>query len=371
MIKRKKKYEVVAVFTWMCLSAHLSGANLVAQTSPDLPAGVQDVVKLVKAGLEEDLVLAHIKKTGASYSLSADQLIYLRDQGVSQTELKALLGSTAPPVQTQVVPAPAPVDATPVVPATPVDASSPTTVVPPLTPADGAVISPSGPGEFQEQLAPFGSWIEVPGYGLCWRPNVAVSDPLWQPYFDQGHWVYTADGWYWQSDYGWGNIVFHQGRWLRDAHGWLWLPGHDWAPAWVCWRQADGYCGWAPLPPEAVYRPGVGLWYRGKLAVDIDFGLDADLFTFVPYAHFWDVNLHGYLLPRDRVHVFFGRSVVLNGYRVDHGRFIVEGLGRERVAVLTHRDVRVEVVPARSRDREREVIEHRERREERRDHRNR
>jgi hypothetical protein len=45
-----------------------------AQTTPlTLPVGVQDVVKLVQAGLGEDVVLAHIKNMGASYTLSADQ----------------------------------------------------------------------------------------------------------------------------------------------------------------------------------------------------------------------------------------------------------------------------------------------------------
>jgi hypothetical protein len=68
------------------------------------------------------------------------------------------------------------------------------------------------------------------------------------------------------------------------------------------------------------------------------------MFTFVPYDRFWDHNLHAYLLPRERVGIFFGRSVIMNGYRLDHGRFVVEGLGRERMASLTHHDIRVEIV---------------------------
>jgi hypothetical protein len=203
---------------------------------------------------------------------------------------------------------------------------------------------PGSLGYFQTQLAPYGTWMDVPGYGLCWRPSVAATDPYWRPYCDQGHWLYTADGWFWQSDYPWGDIAFHYGRWYRDSLGWIWVPGYDWAPAWVCWRQADGYCGWAPLPPGAVFKAGIGLWFGGRLAVDVDFGLGAEMFTFVPYDRFWDHNLHAYLLPRERVSVFFGRSVIMNGYRLEHGRFVVEGLGRERMAGLTHREIRVEVV---------------------------
>ena len=184
--------------------------------------------------------------------------------------------------------------------------------------------------------------MDVPGYGLCWRPSVEAGDPFWRPYCDHGHWVYTDDGWTWQSDYPWGNIAFHYGRWYRDSLGWVWVPGYNWAPAWVCWRQTDGYCGWAPLPPAAVYRAGVGLWFGGRVAVDVDFGLGPDDFTFVAYDHFWDYNLHGFLLPRERLRLVFGRSLIMNGYRLDHGRFVVEGIGRERMALLTHHDIRVE-----------------------------
>ena len=306
-----------------------------AQTAPGVPPGVQDVVKLVKAGLDEDVVLAHIRNAAAFYNLSADQLIYLHDQGVTPGEIKALIGqgaTTLPanptPAPASVVPVPAPVAVAPV-PAAPTIAVAP-------------VAQPVNLPGFQAQLAAYGTWVDLPGFGLCWRPAVAAADPFWRPYSDQGHWVYTADGWFWQSDYPWGDIVFHYGRWHRGALGWVWVPGYDWAPAWVCWRHAEGYCGWAPLPPSAVFKAGIGLWYGGRLAVDVDFGLGADLFTFVAYDHFWDHNLRGFILPRERVGVVFGRSVVLNGYRMDHGRFVVEGLGRERVASLTRREIRIE-----------------------------
>jgi len=209
-----------------------------------------------------------------------------------------------------------------------------------LAPA-APTIQPATPDSFRAQLAPYGTWTDVPGYGLCWRPSVTAADPYWRPYCDQGHWAYTAEGWLWQSDYPWGDIVFHYGRWYRDSYGWVWVPGYDWAPAWVCWRQAEGYCGWAPLPPGAVFKPGIGLWFGGHLAVDVDFGLGVDAFVFVPYDRFWDHNLHAFLLPHERLVIVFGRSEIRNGYRVEHGRFVVEGLGRERMVILTHHEIRI------------------------------
>jgi hypothetical protein len=177
---------------------------------------------------------------------------------------------------------------------------------------------------------------------LCWEPTATIADPFWRPYLNQGHWIYTDAGWSWQSDYSWGAVPFHYGRWtLFNAH-WVWVPGYDWAPAWVCWRQADESCGWAPLPPGATFTAGVGLSFNGHLAVDVDFGLGVEAFTFVGYDHFWDYNLHPFLLPRDRIEFAFRGSHIMNGYRMDHGRFIVEGLGRDHMGAFTHREVRVD-----------------------------
>jgi hypothetical protein len=324
------------------------------------PPGVKDVVKLVKAGIGEEVVLAHIQKAGVSYTLSADQIIQLNTLGVTSAEIKALLGNGSPVVAPVVPPPPAPppAPATTPPPAPPVPQTA-VPVPPPPAPAPGAptVWTTPGPGAavtvvpsldvFRARLTPFGTWVDLPGYGLCWRPSFRFTGRGWWPYFDNGHWLYTADGWTWASEVEWGDVVFHYGRWRLDGLGWVWIPGYDWGPAWVSWRHADGYCGWAPLPPEAVFRAGVGLYYGGRVGVDLDFGLGVDAFVFVSYDRFWERNLHPWILPRERVLGIYRRSVLVNGYRVEHGRFIVEGPGRERVAALTHREVRVEPFAAR------------------------
>ncbi|HWY73964.1 MAG TPA: DUF6600 domain-containing protein [Verrucomicrobiae bacterium] len=320
---------------------------------PALPAGVQDAVKLSKAGMSDDVIVSQIKNGGASYNLSADQIIYLSGQGVSQNVIKALIsgGGAAP-----TAPAVPPPSAAPAPPGFPPGAApgAPPPGGPPMDPSAGApsvpMVPPGAPpgtppvsyDYFHDQLGGAGTWVATPNHGWCWRPAVAVADPFWRPYFDAGHWVYTDAGWCWQSDYPWGDIVFHYGRWHRDSVGWLWVPGYDWAPAWVCWRQSEGYCGWAPLPPAAVFRAGVGFAYGGRVGVDLDFGLAPFDFTFVAYDHFWDRNLHAFLLPRDRVDFVFGHSFIANGYRFDHGRFIVEGLGRDHIERFTHHEVRIE-----------------------------
>jgi hypothetical protein len=207
---------------------------------------------------------------------------------------------------------------------------------------------------FHDQLAPFGTWVEVPGYGTCWYPqSVIAQNPDWRPYYDSGRWVQTENGLFWQSDYNWGDIPFHYGRWIRDPrYGWLWVPDYTWGPAWVCWRQAeaDGYIGWAPLPYGAVWVDG-GWRIHNRAVVDVgfDFGLGEDFFVFVSYDHFHEEfphRLRGHYgeyvfhVPRERVHEFYGRAVVRNDFRSDeHGRFVNGGIGRERlerIAQATH-----------------------------------
>jgi len=108
---------------------------------------------------------------------------------------------------------------------------------------------------FYSSLSPYGEWMNVGDYGMCWRP---VGVPIgWRPYVD-GHWIWTEYGWTWVSDYDWGWAPFHYGRWTFDPeYGWVWVPGYVWAPAWVEWRWGGGYAGWAPMPPGFHFRVDV------------------------------------------------------------------------------------------------------------------
>ena len=275
-----------------------------AQTPPSRSVVFSEVVKLSQAHQRDDVIMGYHKNSGASYALSAEEIIYLNNQGVSQRVIAALQSSAGAP-------------AVPAAPAIP----SPAPVPPPGTvPPPPGVPSPGGPNPdfntFHSELAADGSWVDVPGYGACWRPAVLMGNPDWRPYYDGGHWVYTDNGWYWQSDYPWGEITFHYGRWTLNPHyGWVWVPAYNWGPSWVCWRHSEGYLGWAPLPPEARFEVGVGLTFHGHVGVDVDFGLGVGLFTFVGYDHFWEHDFRRFVVPRDRVVVIFRGSRLENGFR--------------------------------------------------------
>ena len=84
----------------------LSGGIVVAQDSPaatsmpavasnvpvpELSVGMAQILKLKQADIGDATVVAYIKKSVMSYDLNADQIIYLRRQGVSDAVLTAML----------------------------------------------------------------------------------------------------------------------------------------------------------------------------------------------------------------------------------------------------------------------------------------
>jgi hypothetical protein len=109
-------------------------------------------------------------------------------------------------------------------------------------------------------LAGYGDWIYVPGYGYVWRPYV---EPWWRPYYC-GHWTFTiAFGWVWVPYEPWGWVPFHYGYWTyAPGWGWVWIPGPRWGPGWVVWEWGPDWVGWCPLGPygRPVFYSGLTVW---------------------------------------------------------------------------------------------------------------
>ena len=301
------------------------------QAPPELPAPVQEVVRLAQTTLSEGVLVDYIAVIKEPFSLDADQVIYLNDLGVPMAAIQALLkrstattGTAAAVPRGNVVqpgpPAPAPAPAT-------AAAFAPTTVAPaegaPPPSAAAAPVVVAQPATtvtyntFYETLSPYGSWVEVPGAGWCWRPSVAVVDADWQPYGDGGAWVWSDCGWYWRSSYSWGWAPFHYGRWHRAAgFGWCWTPDYQWAPAWVTWRSSGAHCGWAPLPPSCGWTVGVGLTWRGsRAAFDCDYGLGFDSFVYVGWNRFCDPSPWRHRLGRSDIASVHQQTRVVNDIR--------------------------------------------------------
>ena len=95
--------------------------------APPLAYGVPQVIQLSQAHLSDSTIVTYVRNSGNSYGLDAEQIIYLRQQGVSEAVVEAMLTQPKPvaatvtytptpvvaePVYTQVSPAPAPVTVT-------------------------------------------------------------------------------------------------------------------------------------------------------------------------------------------------------------------------------------------------------------------
>ncbi|MHB8417379.1 MAG: DUF6600 domain-containing protein [Myxococcales bacterium] len=159
------------------------------------------------------------------------------------------------------------------------------------------------PDAFQPVLAPYGSWVDLPPYGLVWQPSPAVVGSDFTPYSSGGHWVYSDAGWTWSSDYPWGWAPFHYGNWIFAAGSWDWIPGRVWAPAWVSWRYGGGAVGWAPLGPGGA--------------------VERVPYVFVEARRMTEANLRYHLITGPRAIEYERRAPVILSARYAGGRAIV------------------------------------------------
>ena len=69
---------------------------------------------------------------------------------------------------------------------------------------------------FYDNLSPYGSWIDVAGYGYCFQPSVAVDNADWRPYADGiGPTQTSAGPGFPMKTFGWA--TYHYGRWTRSC----------------------------------------------------------------------------------------------------------------------------------------------------------
>ena len=321
-------------------------AKLVSTDKP-LPANIKPtealagIIRLAQSGVDESVMLAYVTNTLGTFSLGPEEIIYLNDIGVPASVVRAMLQHDHLLIQntTSLAAAPPPAEpppANPEPPPAPIVSAPEADYASDYSPPPAAEEEP-GPA-FYDDLAPYGSWVDIAGYGRCWQPSVVAINPGWSPYCDGGRWVYSDCGWYWLSDYSWGWAPFHYGRWFRHNHlGWCWVPDHVWGPSWVSWRYTDGYCGWAPLPPGSYFRPGFGFTYFGRsIGIGFDFGLAASCFTFVPTRDLCAYRVSHYVVPRTQVTRIYNRTTVINNVTFHGNRVVNHGIPADRIAAVTH-----------------------------------
>ena len=147
---------------------------------------------------------------------------------------------------------------------------------------------------FYDNLSPYGTWINYPGYGHVWNPRMEQG---FRPYATNGRWAYSNQGWAWQSNYSWGWAPFHYGSWLYDdMYGWLWKPGYEWSPAWVTWGSAGNNYAWAPLMPE--------------VNISMQFG------NYMPHPYYWNVCGRDHIYDRNISNIIVHNTNVVNNITI-------------------------------------------------------
>ena len=187
-------------------------------------------------------------------------------------------------------------------------------------------------GYFYNSLSPYGRWIEIDYGVVVWRPTIMNRN--WSPYND-GRWVWTSDGWYWQSYEPFGYITYHYGRWyFDDYYGWLWYPDYEWAPAWVEWRYDDDYIGWAPLHPYAIFSISIGIHYTTVYYIPYYH------WHFVAYNYFYDPYVYRHCVAPRYKYRIYSKTRNRNNYTYRNGRVRNDGVDINFVRTRSGQNIR-------------------------------
>jgi len=187
------QHRVLAAVTGVLLvGTGLVGAQEAPATTPATPTassaaqtsyGTADVVKLAHANISEDTILSFVQHSDRGYNLSASDIVTLREAGVTDRVINAMLEKKAP-----VVLASAP--AATVVPAT--TATTTTTVAAPAAASTTSAATernnPATPTTVVTQ--PVTTYVETPTYVAPAPVYVTPNYYYGYPYYGSGYYGY-------------------------------------------------------------------------------------------------------------------------------------------------------------------------------------
>jgi hypothetical protein len=153
--------------------------------------------------------------------------------------------------------------------------------------------------------------------------------------YNVGRWVWTYDGWYWDSYEPFGHITYHYGRWYYDDYyGWLWYPDYEWAPAWVEWRYDNNYIGWAPLHPYAVFSVSVGIFFTSVYYTPYYH------WHFVNYNYFCDPYVYNYYVEPGYKYRIHSGTKYRHDYTYRNGRVQNRGIDVKYISTRSGQEIR-------------------------------
>jgi hypothetical protein len=204
-MKTNKLQKLVAVATiaglaWSASTALAQDSSVAGTVSPaavspvvpQLAYGVPQILQLAQARVGDATIIAYIRNSGNSYGLNADQIIYLRQQGISDAVITTMLSQPRAGVAA---------------------AAAPTMPAP--TPA--ASVAYSG----QVSTAP----VAPP---VTYVQTVPDTTYYYQPYYYQPYYYYYPSyAWYppVSFSFGWSGGGYYGGGW-RGGYGYHGGGGH-------------------------------------------------------------------------------------------------------------------------------------------------
>jgi hypothetical protein len=81
----------LAAVAGLAFSALTVTAQNSPASAPPLAYGVPQILQLAQAKVSDDTIIAYIRNSGNSYGLDANQIIYLRQQGISDNVINFML----------------------------------------------------------------------------------------------------------------------------------------------------------------------------------------------------------------------------------------------------------------------------------------
>jgi len=98
----------------------------------------------------------------------------------------------------------------------------------------------------------YGSYSNIPGYGMMWQPYFTGIG--WNPFIDGAWAFYPGFGYMFASAYPWGWMPYRYGSWMFiPGNGWMWQPG-----GWNSWVTVPRYAGTLPVNFHPLVAPVTG-----------------------------------------------------------------------------------------------------------------
>jgi uncharacterized membrane protein YgcG len=206
-IQNYKTLLAVTAVASLCLLASnvlaQSASTTASQAVPQLSYGVSEVLQLTRANVGEDVIVTYVQNSGNAYGLEANQILYLKQQGISERIINAMLTQPKAAVAATTVPTPATPAPQPY--SSDANGSQPATTTPP-------------PAVSYVQTAPPQTVYVIPDT-QTYDYNAYYYQPYYYPAYAWYPPVTFSFGWGWGGYYGGYRGGWHGGGGFHGGNG--------------------------------------------------------------------------------------------------------------------------------------------------------